>query len=383
MNVLFYYDKTMNPVHGGIAQVTLRLGEHLREKGNHIYYLSKNKTSDSLSDWQFYLPGTSVRDDEKFFGDFLQRYEIQIVVNQNGISPRSNEGIVWGHRAKVPVVTVIHNSLYGMYGMNNHLKWLRPLARRLGVLDDIQSVFFKLFKCKYGRYYKQQVELSEWIVLLSEKFVPEYCFFSGMPKSIAANKIRAIPNPVEQSVDKCMPKGKCKEVLYVGRLSPEKQVGLLLDVWARVQQEFAEWRLVIVGDGAERMSLERKVKRRHIKNVSFEGFCKPDEYYKRASLFCMTSAYEGFGMVLAEAMSYGTVPLAFNSFANVTDIIDDGRNGLLVTPFSVDEYAMKLSWLMSNEDKMQRMLAAAIEKSRIFSIEKIGGCWMELFKSIR
>lgn len=381
MNVLFYYNLTMNPVHGGIAQVSLRLGEYLRKKGNIIYYLSKSKTSDSLSNWQFYLSGSSVQENEVYFENFIRFHKIQIVVNQNGISPRSNEAVVWAHKIGVPVVTVIHNSLFGMYGITNHFGRLRLVLRNLGLFDCVQFMLFKFFKCKYGRYYKQQVKLSTRVVLLSDKFIPEYCYFSGIQRSMAASKIMAIPNPIELPVTMNNFNEKYKEVLYVGRLSPEKQVDLLLDIWARVQPNFTEWRLIIVGDGMEREFLKEKVSKLHIEHVYFEGFRRPDDYYRRASLFCMTSAYEGFGMVLTEAMSYGTVPLAFNSFANVSDIIDDGKNGLLVTPFSIDEYVEKLSELMRDSNIRREMSERAIEKSKMFSLERICQYWSNLFHS--
>lgn len=52
----------------------------------------------------------------------------------------------------------------------------------------------------------------------------------------------------------------------------------------------------------------------NLKNISFEGFQEPEPYYARSSLFCLTSTFEGFGLVLAEAMQHGCVPLAFDSY---------------------------------------------------------------------
>ena len=110
------------------------------------------------------------------------------------------------------------------------------------------------------------------------------------------------------------------------------------------------------------------------------GFQKPEPYYNKAKIFCMTSLYEGFGLVLVEAMKYGVVPFAFKSYPNVVDIINDGKDGVLVSPFDVEEYASKLRELMTNPDKLQVLSKQAEMKSREFSIEKIGLRWEVLFK---
>jgi len=117
-------------------------------------------------------------------------------------------------------------------------------------------------------------------------------------------------------------------------------------------------------------------------NIYFEGFQSPEIYYDRASVFCMTSAFEGFGLVLVEAMAYGCIPFAFKSYPNVVDIIDDNENGELISPFLTDEYAEKLSKLMDNEDQIQIMANNAKIKSDKFRIEIIGNMWLQLFKSV-
>ena len=114
----------------------------------------------------------------------------------------------------------------------------------------------------------------------------------------------------------------------------------------------------------------------------FEGFQKPDGYYDKAKIFCMASAFEGFGLVLVEAMSYGVVPMAFNSFSNCSDIIDDDKNGILVTPFSINEYRKKIIELIENDEKWMKMSTCSINKSKEYSIECIGAKWLDLFYSL-
>ena len=89
----------------------------------------------------------------------------------------------------------------------------------------------------------------------------------------------------------------------------------------------------------------------------------------------MTSCAESFGMVLIEAMSFGVVPIAFNSYPTITDIIDNNVNGILVDKINVGIYAKSLSVLMENEVRRKDMARNAYEKSFVFSKEKIIPQW--------
>ena len=87
-------------------------------------------------------------------------------------------------------------------------------------------------------------------------------------------------------------------------------------------------------------------------------------------------------MVLTEAMQCGAVPVAFNSFASVTDIIDDGRNGILIKPFSIKEYEKKLRQLMDNPDMLSQMSKNAQQDIEKYSVENVVDQWEELFKEL-
>ena len=118
-----------------------------------------------------------------------------------------------------------------------------------------------------------------------------------------------------------------------------------------------------------------------LKRITFHGFTNPTEYYKSAPILCMTSNYEGFPMVLVEAMQYGSVPYAFDSFPSLYDIINDGINGVIVPAFDEDSYAKKvMSYLSQPIEKMSIISANAIRKSKTFDINAIGGRWIELFE---
>jgi glycosyltransferase involved in cell wall biosynthesis len=113
------------------------------------------------------------------------------------------------------------------------------------------------------------------------------------------------------------------------------------------------------------------------------GFQSPEEYYSDSSIFCLTSNFEGFPMVLPEAMAFGVVPFAFDSFPAVHDIIEDGKTGVLVKPFSIKEYADKLAQLMDDGKERARMSENCMKYVTRFSLDNIVNQWVTLINSLQ
>lgn len=206
-------------------------------------------------------------------------------------------------------------------------------------------------RCRFRSIYEQ----ADALVLLSERFREEFCRVAGMP---SAPKLRALPNPLLTSGGEPAQQ-KRKEVLYVGRLPwQHKRADRLLKAWQLLEKDFPDWQLTIVGY-PETPRYEELSAELELRHVVFEGPQVPDGYYARAPIFCMTSSVEGFGMVLIEAQAAGCVPVAFDSYSSVHDIIEDGVNGCLVPPFDIRAYAETLRRLMSDEAKRAAMSEAA------------------------
>lgn len=381
MNILFLNIGPANPLIGGVQCVTNKLADYFSSLNHLTYILSICRTSDYTDNMQYYMPNPkSVFCDEnkKFLMNFINDRHIDIVMNQTCLEPQFCDFLPSIKKTGIPIVSVFHNSPYGMYGINAFPKIYDAVNSKITRALINQSFHF-LFKLKYGRYLRQILQYSDKMVMLSDKFINEIMYFTGNKN---AEKIIAIPNPLTSSSKL---KGEKENiVLFVGRLSREKGVDKLLEAWSGIchDEKYKDWKLVIVGDGDIKGQLEQYAIDMKLVNYSFEGFQKPDEYYSKAKIFCMASRFEGFGLVLVEAMSYSVVPLAFNSFPNCSDIIDDNENGILVTPFVVSEYRTKLAALMNDNDRLKTMSASAVNKSRNFSIEKIGAKWLDLFSML-
>ena len=180
---------------------------------------------------------------------------------------------------------------------------------------------------------------------------------------------------------------KTKEIIYVGRLDfVQKRVYRVINTWNYLEEKFPDWRLTIVGDGEDRANLEGNVKALGMKHVSFEGFKSPIDYYKRASILMLTSDFEGFPLVLAECMSFGVVPVVYNSYAAVGDIISDGKDGIVI-PFCPDGYkadiaAQMVAKIMKDDSLINEMALDAIDKSKNYSVDEIYNRWMIILTSL-
>ena len=123
-----------------------------------------------------------------------------------------------------------------------------------------------------------------------------------------------------------------------------------------------------------------------LEHVSFEGFQQPKPYYERASILLLTSEYEGFPLVLAECMSFGGIPVVYDSYSAVRDIIDDGKDGVVIpyekNGYDADKAAGMLAQIMQNDSLRDMMAHAAIEKSKAYSVERIYQEWMRTFEGL-
>lgn len=129
-------------------------------------------------------------------------------------------------------------------------------------------------------------------------------------------------------------------------------------------------------------SFKQLADKMHISNIKFTGSCDPTDYYKKGDIICMTSSAEGWGMVLIEGMQNGCVPIAYNSFSSLTDIIENNINGFTVTPFNRKEYIEKLETLMSDTELREKFAKKGFESIKRFDHKLIAKQWIDLFKEV-
>lgn len=178
---------------------------------------------------------------------------------------------------------------------------------------------------------------------------------------------------------------KEKIVLFVGRFSYcDKRVDRLLRIWRRIEREIPDWRLILVGDGPERENLHRLAASLKLQRAEFAGYqTDVAPLYRKATFVCLTSAFEGFGMCLAEAQQYGAIPVSFDSYAALHSITDNGEAGIEVPAFNERLYARKLLEAMRDEEAQARMREQCYLHSACYDLERIGREWLRLFKEMK
>lgn len=197
------------------------------------------------------------------------------------------------------------------------------------------------------------------------------------------SNICVIPNPIITSTDKtsdCTP----RQVIAAGRYAPQKGFDLLIESWATVARKHPDWTLKIYGDGTLRTELQQQIDRLQLTDSCLLEPTVPNitDKYCESSIFVLSSRFEGFGMVITEAMECGVPPVSFACPCGPRDIITDGTNGLLVENGNTAQLAEKICYLIEQEDIRKEMGKKACQHAKNYSAEVIMQQWDNLFKAI-
>lgn len=174
-----------------------------------------------------------------------------------------------------------------------------------------------------------------------------------------------------------------KKIVAVGKLDPQKGFDLLIEACSLIS-EWEDWTLSIYGQGPDKEKLQEQIIKHNLEDRIFlEGLTKNvSEVYSSASIYVLSSRYEGFPMVLLEAVSFGLPLVSFDCVTGPNEIIESNDCGLLVENGNIKSLAEALSWMMKNPQERDKMSMQSIEKSLSFSKEQIMNQWQQLFKEL-
>lgn len=390
MNILFY---TRTFGIGGVTIVTLTLANKFKQEGHNVtiwaFYEGKESSASRLVNGIDLIYGHGFRyckQNVRSLRETVLKYDIDIIINQWGlpyipikVARKAMKGL------NIKIVSVYHNAP-AFNAKTQKIKTAISLttnpARKI-LLRGLQWVVESFARASM-RYNYQHCDL---FLVLSESFVNEFKQFTRLkhPKHllVQTNPI-TLDNPNNYQYSGST---KNKEILYVGRLDVvQKKVERAMCTWNFLERKFPDWRLTIVGDGSDKLHLMEMAKQLGLTRVFFEGFQSPVDYYKRASILILVSDFEGFPLVLPEAMSMGVVPVVYDSYAAVRDVIDDDINGLILpyhkNGYDAKEAAGMMAVLMEDTGRIGKMAVAAIGKSKSFSIDRIYEEWIEKLRTL-
>ena len=236
------------------------------------------------------------------------------------------------------------------------------------------------YKNRFLKYYVKTYNICDAFVVLCDGYRKEWENLFGLSSS---NKIRVIPNS-ERILEYVQLKKK-KQILYSGRMSHEdKRIDRLLKIWREISYKIPEWEFVLVGDGPSFKELKEMAQRYKLERISFVGYVSDvSPYYDDASILCLTSDFEGWGLCLTEAQAHGVVPIAMNCSAGVASILSpSGVNGILIPPGDVKIFAKKLLDLIKDPIRLETMRLNVLEKAKSYSVDETKMKWVNLFDSL-
>lgn len=194
------------------------------------------------------------------------------------------------------------------------------------------------------------------------------------------NNISVIPNPLP-FYSTIKSELKNKKVIAVGRYVYEKGFDLLLSSWKIVHQQHPDWELYIYGAGDK--SLYINLGKKLGITCHFEDATKDIQTkYCESSIFVLSSRYEGFGMVLIEAMNCGVPIVSFACPYGPKAIIHPNEDGFLVENGNIEALAEKICYLIEHPEERIKMGKNAIKSAERYKIENIAKQWDELFQKI-
>lgn len=389
MNILFSTIFYVSPTQGGTERVTYSVASSLKNLGHSVYSMyssgDDNGDSNTLFSESYRIPDIK---DTTNLSIFLKSRRIDAVIIQGAYVQ-----VKWFRQAlkKMPFCKLLfvhhfepawelHEFTFLSYWRNfKNTTTLKSVISMLG-----HMVLYPIERRRYERqlplWYREAYDYADKIILLTKGFISQYMEYAGIMDDV---KFTIIPNMLSfdhfETKDRILEKQKL--VLIVSRMSePQKRISLALNIWNECMKDktVADWKLYVVGIGEDLENYHELVKRKHIPNVTFWGRQNPLLFYQVASIFMMTSSSEAWGLTLTESMQNGVVPLAFDTYAALRDIITDDSVGYAITEGNTDEYISKLKHLMKDTDNRHRMALNGIESAKRFTSQKIGAVWNEL-----
>ena len=374
-----------NPVDGGVQRISWKLGRFFGRSGVDVSYYSTASDGhvEPENGTLFHFGQVSNGKSEgcmHHLTSVLHSIQPQVILNQMPYEePLAKELRVFAQQSGALLIGCLNNSLFAT--KNNLSNYCRQsLPGSIARFSDNRAGHAILFVRHWLRHRAQLraiIDQHDLFVLPTDcpSSVMELEYFVGSYKK---NKIAAVPNSIELP-PATRPEQKQTVTLHVGRINDgQKRSDLLAEIWAGVESVAPDWTFDVLGDGPYMDQLKRDIDRRNLQRLTLWGFQSPDAWYEKSQIFIMPSAFEGFPSVLLEAQAYGLVPVAFDSYPAVSEILHHDEDALLVPAFDCAAMAKAIVSLVKDDEKRAKMSQAARRNAEKYSLDRVGATWISL-----
>ena len=323
--------------------------------------------------------------------DFIRQNQIQIVIIQTSMDvvAKLRKALDRGNLHNVKIISVLHYSPgtdefpISLSELKSSILQGKASAKNLlkGIVAPVYNALEHLATVKA---YQNAYKYGDAVILLSDSYIPAYKEFAHLKDT---KKLLAIPNclPFEHTLTHEEIEAKGKTALVVGRMVDfPKRISLILKMWQTIEQNpiAKDWNLEIVGDGPDLETFKSLANKLGLLHCTFHGRKDPIDFYRRASLFFMTSEFEGFPMTLVEAQMMGCVPVAFDTFDSLKEVVTDKENGRIIPNNDTEKYVDTVIELMNSSDTRLKLVQNGLNNCQCYSQQTICNRWKSLIESL-
>lgn len=249
----------------------------------------------------------------------------------------------------------------------------RPFTMSTSIYKEMPLFSYYFSKLYRGTYLRTIERKADVVVTLTKEDALEWK---------KAKRVEIIPNFSTLSISQLSSCEK-KRVIAVGRLEWQKGYDRLIDIWAIVSKKHPEWQLDIFGEGTLKTELLHDIEKKGLKNLTIHPFSNNiSKEYADSSICVLTSRFEGFSLVLLEAMRHGVPCVTFDCPYGPKALVDHEKSGFVVENGNINHFVDRLCYLMEHPDKRKQFANAAIQKAETYNVETIMKQWKKLFESL-
>ena len=240
------------------------------------------------------------------------------------------------------------------------------------------NVILKLFGKYLDSIHFKIMNKADALVSLTSADKTNWKKHVNIPIFVIPNLVTVYPNDIS-----CYSK-RSNRIICVGRLTRQKGFDYLIKAWAMISKKYPTWRIDIFGHGDMETTLNQIIIDYNLSNCTRINEPSENIYeeYETSSIFVLSSRYEGFGLVLVEAMSCGVPCISFDCPNGPAELITHGEDGLLVPLGDIEKLAESIEWMITHEEERLRMSNNARQKAKQYKAEVIMPQWVELFEKV-